>query len=199
MKNIPYVIEKTADGERGFDILSRLLQDRIICIFDAIDDQLANVVCAQMLYLEKLDPKKDIHLYINSPGGVVTAGFSIFDTMNFIRPDVCTICSGQAASMGAFLLAAGKKGKRYALPNARIMIHQPLGGVYGQVTDIQIQAKEILRLKTILNEFLAKHTGQPVAKIAEDTERDNFMGSMEAKAYGLVDHVISSSGDLPQI
>ncbi|EHF5886594.1 ATP-dependent Clp endopeptidase proteolytic subunit ClpP [Campylobacter jejuni] len=190
---IPYVIEKSSRGERSYDIYSRLLKDRIIMLSGEIHDELAASTVAQLLFLEAEDPTKDIYLYINSPGGVITSGFSIYDTMNYIKPDVCTICIGQAASMGAFLLSCGAEGKRFALPNSRIMIHQPLGGARGQATDIEIQAKEILRLKTILNDILAKNTKQKVAKIAKDTERDFFMSAQEAKEYGLIDKVLEKS------
>ncbi|EAL9694094.1 ATP-dependent Clp endopeptidase proteolytic subunit ClpP [Campylobacter jejuni] len=190
---IPYVIEKSSRGERSYDIYSRLLKDRIIMLSGEIHDELAASIVAQLLFLEAEDPTKDIYLYINSPGGVITSGFSIYDTMNYIKPDVCTICIGQAASMGAFLLSCGAEGKRFALPNSRIMIHQPLGGARGQATDIEIQAKEILRLKTILNDILAKNTNQKVAKIAKDTERDFFMSTQEAKEYGLIDKVLEKS------
>ncbi|HDZ5065644.1 TPA: ATP-dependent Clp endopeptidase proteolytic subunit ClpP [Campylobacter jejuni] len=190
---IPYVIEKSSRGERSYDIYSRLLKDRIIMLSGEIHDELASSIVAQLLFLEAEDPTKDIYLYINSPGGVITSGFSIYDTMNYIKPNVCTICIGQAASMGAFLLSCGAEGKRFALPNSRIMIHQPLGGARGQATDIEIQAKEILRLKTILNDILAKNTKQKVAKIAKDTERDFFMSAQEAKAYGLIDKVLEKS------
>ncbi|MFK0399877.1 ATP-dependent Clp endopeptidase proteolytic subunit ClpP [Campylobacter jejuni] len=190
---IPYVIEKSSRGERSYDIYSRLLKDRIIMLSCEIHDELAASIVAQLLFLEAEDPTKDIYLYINSPGGVITSGFSIYDTMNYIKPDVCTICIGQAASMGAFLLSCGAEGKRFALPNSRIMIHQPLGGARGQATDIEIQAKEILRLKTILNDILAKNTKQKVAKIAKDTERDFFMSAQEAKEYGLIDKVLEKS------
>ncbi|EAI2175683.1 ATP-dependent Clp endopeptidase proteolytic subunit ClpP [Campylobacter coli] len=190
---IPYVIEKTSRGERSYDIYSRLLKDRIIMLSGEIHDELAASIVAQLLFLEAEDPQKDIYLYINSPGGVITSGFSIYDTMNYIKPDVCTICIGQAASMGAFLLSCGAEGKRFALPNSRIMIHQPLGGARGQATDIEIQAKEILRLKAILNDILAKNTKQKVAKIAKDTERDFFMSAQEAKEYGLIDKVLEKS------
>lgn len=188
---VPMVVERSNRGERAYDIYSRLLKDRIVFVGGSIDDSVANVVVAQLLFLESEDPDKDIHLYINSPGGVVTAGLAIYDTMQYIRPDVSTICIGQAASMGALLLAAGAAGKRYALPLARIMIHQPLGGAQGQSTDIQIQAKEILRLREIGNDILVKHTGQKRDKIVQDTERDNFMDAQEAKEYGLIDEVIS--------
>jgi len=184
------VVENSSRGERAYDIYSRLLKERIIFLGGPIDDSVANVVVAQMLFLESEDPDKDIHLYINSPGGVVTAGLAIYDTMQYIKPDVSTICIGQAASMGSILLTAGAKGKRYALPHARIMIHQPLGGAQGQAADIQIQAKEILRLREVGNEILARHTGQDVDKINVDTERDNFMSAEEAKTYGLIDEVV---------
>ncbi|TKX30771.1 ATP-dependent Clp endopeptidase proteolytic subunit ClpP [Campylobacter estrildidarum] len=190
---IPYVIEKSSRGERSYDIYSRLLKDRIVMLSGEIHDDLAASIVAQLLFLEAEDPQKDIYLYINSPGGVITSGFSIYDTMNYIKPDVCTICIGQAASMGAFLLSCGAEGKRFALPNSRIMIHQPLGGARGQATDIEIQAKEILRLKTILNDILAKNTKQKVSKIAKDTERDFFMSAQEAKEYGLIDKVLEKS------
>ena len=189
----PYVIEKTSRGERSYDIYSRLLKDRIVMLSGEIHDELAASIVAQLLFLEAEDPDKDIYLYINSPGGVITSGFSIYDTMNYIKPSVCTICIGQAASMGAFLLSCGEKGKRFALPNSRIMIHQPLGGARGQATDIEIQAKEILRMKEILNEILAKNTGQKLAKIAKDTDRDFFMSAGEAKDYGIIDKVLEKS------
>ena len=188
MNYVPMVVEQSGRGERAYDIYSRLLKDRIIFLGGPIDDNVANVVIAQLLFLESED--KDIHLYINSPGGVVTAGLAIYDTMQYIKPDVSTICIGQAASMGSVLLAAGAKGKRYALPYSRIMIHQPLGGAQGQSTDIQIQAREILRIRETLNEILSRHTGQSVKKLTEDTERDNFMSALEAKKYGLIDEVI---------
>ncbi len=191
---IPIVIEQTGRGERAYDIYSRLLKDRIIMLGTPIDDHIANLIVAQLLFLEAEDPEKDIYLYINSPGGVVTAGLAIYDTMQYIKPDVVTICMGQAASMGAVLLAAGAKGKRFALPHARIMIHQPLGGFQGQATDIEIHAKEILRLKRMLNEILSKHTGQPIEKIEQDTERDYFMSAEEAKDYGLIDKVLTKRG-----
>lgn len=190
---IPYVVEKTSRGERSYDIYSRLLKDRIIMLSGEIHDDLAASIVAQFLFLEAEDPQKDIYLYINSPGGVVTSGFSIYDTMNYIKPDVCTICIGQAASMGAFLLSCGTLGKRFALPNSRIMIHQPLGGARGQATDIEIQAKEILRLKSILNDILAKNTKQKLSKIEKDTDRDFFMSAVEAKEYGLIDKVLEKS------
>ena len=187
---VPIVIEQTPRGERAYDIYSRLLKDRIILLGFPIDDHIANLIVAQLLFLESEDPEKDIFMYINSPGGVVTAGLAIYDTMRYIKPDVITICMGQAASMGAFLLSAGTKGKRYALQSARIMIHQPLGGFQGQATDIEIHAKEILRLKKYLNEKLAEHTGQPLEKVEQDTERDYFMSAYEAVDYGLIDKVI---------
>ena len=187
---VPYVIEQTSHGERSFDIFSRLLSDRIIILSDEVNDATASLVVAQMLYLESQDPDKDISLYINSPGGSVTAGMAIYDTMNFIKCDVSTICIGMAASMGAFLLAAGAKGKRYALPNSEIMIHQPLGGAKGQATDIKIHADHIIRTRERLNKILSERTGQPLDIIEKDTERDNFMTSVEAKAYGLIDEVI---------
>ncbi len=193
MSYIPYVVEKTGRGERSYDIYSRLLKDRIIMLSGEINDGVASSIVAQLLFLEAEDPEKDIYLYINSPGGVITSGFSIYDTMNYIKPDICTICIGQAASMGAFLLSCGEKGKRYALPNARIMIHQPLGGAQGQATDIEIQAKEILRLKGILNKILSQNTGQTLKKIEKDTERDFFMSSLEAKEYGLIDKVLDKN------
>ncbi len=190
MSYIPYVIEKTGRGERSYDIYSRLLKDRIIMLSGEVQDQVASSIVAQMLFLEAEDPQKDIYFYINSPGGVITAGMAIYDTMNYIRPDVCTICIGQAASMGAFLLSSGAKGKRYALPHARIMIHQPLGGAQGQATDIEIQAKEILRMKAELNEILAKNCGQTVKKLEKDTDRDNFMSAAEGVEYGIIDEVL---------
>ena len=188
---VPMVVENSSRGERAYDIYSRLLKERIIFLGGPIDDSVANVVVAQLLFLESEDPDKDIHLYINSPGGVVTAGLAIYDTMQYIKPDVSTICIGQAASMGSILLTAGAAGKRYALPHARIMIHQPLGGAQGQSTDIQIQAKELLRLREVGNNILARHTGQDPEKINVDTERDNFMSAEEAKAYGLIDEVVT--------
>ena len=188
---VPMVVENSSRGERAYDIYSRLLKERIIFLGGPIDDSVANVVVAQLLFLESEDPDKDIHLYINSPGGVVTAGLAIYDTMQYIKPDVSTICIGQAASMGSILLTAGAAGKRYALPHARIMIHQPLGGAQGQSTDIQIQAKEILRLREVGNNILARHTGQDPEKINVDTERDNFMSAEEAREYGLIDEVVT--------
>ena len=187
---IPTVIESSGRGDRAFDIYSRLLRERIVFLGQQVDDEIANLIVAQLLYLEAEDPDKDIYLYINSPGGSVSAGMGMFDTMNQIKPDVSTICIGLAASMGAFLLSAGQKGKRMSLPNSRIMIHQPLGGAQGQATDIEIQAKEILYLKNKLNHHLADHTGQPLSKIEEDTERDFFMSAEESKEYGLIDRVI---------
>jgi len=193
MSYIPYVVEKTGRGERSYDIYSRLIKDRIVMLSGEVNDQVASTIVAQFLFLEAEDPEKDIYFYINSPGGVVTAGMAIFDTMNYIRPHVATICIGQAASMGAFLLSSGEKGKRYALPHARIMIHQPLGGAQGQATDIAIQAKEILRMKAELNEILSKNTGQSVKKVEEDTDRDNFMSAKEAVEYGMIDEVLVKS------
>lgn len=198
MNYVPMVVETSNRGERAYDIYSRLLKDRIIFLGGPIDDAVANTVVAQMLFLESEDPDKDIYLYINSPGGVVTAGLAIYDTMQYIRPDVSTICIGQAASMGSVLLTAGAKGKRFALPMSRIMIHQPLGGAQGQSTDIQIQAKEILRIREVINEILADTTGQKIEKIVEDTERDNFMTAAEAKAYGLIDEVITRKAAKPE-
>ena len=200
MPLIPYVIEQSPRGERGFDIFSRLLRDRIVFLGSPIDDEVANLVIAQFLFLEAEDPEKDVHLYINSPGGSVTAGLAIYDTMQYIRPAVETICLGQAASMAAWLLAAGDKGKRLGLPNSRIMIHQPMGGVQGQASDIEIHAREILRLRERMNEILADHTGKPVEEIARDTERDYHMTGPEAEAYGLIDqvvqkHVLPGSGN----
>ena len=189
---VPMVIEQTSRGERSFDIYSRLLKERVIFIVGAIEDHMANLVVAQLLFLESENPDKDVHLYINSPGGSVTAGLSIYDTMRFIKPDVSTMCIGQAASMGAFLLSGGAKGKRFILPNARTMIHQPSGGAQGQATDIEIQAKEILFLRERLNTLLADHTGQPMDVIERDTERDRFMSSEQSVEYGLVDEVITS-------
>ena len=187
---VPYVVEQSGNGERSYDIYSRLLKDRIVILTGEINDTVASSVVAQLLFLESEDPDKDIYLYINSPGGVVTAGMAIYDTMQYIKPDVSTICVGQAASMGSLLLTAGAKGKRFALPNARIMIHQPLGGARGQSTDIQIQAQEMQRTRDMINKVLAAHTGQDLDKINADTERDNFMSAEEAVAYGLVDKVI---------
>ncbi|WP_176782569.1 MULTISPECIES: ATP-dependent Clp endopeptidase proteolytic subunit ClpP [unclassified Veillonella] len=188
---VPIVVEQTGRGERSYDIYSRLLKDRIILLSGPIDDTVANSIVAQLLFLESEDPDKDIHLYINSPGGVVTAGMAIYDTMQYIKPDVSTICVGSAASMGSLLLTAGAPGKRYALPHSRIMIHQPLGGVQGQASEIEIHAREILRLREELNGVLAHHTGQPIEVIAQDTDRDNFMSAEDAKAYGLIDEVLT--------
>jgi ATP-dependent Clp protease protease subunit len=190
MNLIPIVIERDGRGERAYDIYSRLLKERIIFVGTAIDDDVANLVIAQMLFLESEDPDKDVHLYINSPGGIVTSGLAIYDTMQYIRPKVSTLCMGQAASIAALLLAAGEKGKRYALPHARILIHQPMGGFQGQATDVDIQAKEILRLREELNAILAKHTLQPSGKIETDTERDFYMSGHQAKEYGIVDEVV---------
>jgi len=197
---VPFVLEQTHRGERSYDIWSRLLKDRIVFIGTPIADDIANLVVAQLLFLESEDPEKDVNLYINSPGGSVTAGLAIYDTMQYIKPPVSTLCMGQAASMGAVLLAAGKKTKRFALPNSRVMIHQPSGGFQGQASDIEIQAKEIHKIKRILNEILAKHTGQPVEKVAKDGDRDYFMSAIEAKEYGLVDEVMAQrpKTDLPQ-
>jgi ATP-dependent Clp protease, protease subunit len=192
---VPMVIEQTHRGERAYDIYSRLLKDRIIFIGSPITDDLANVIIAQMLFLESEDPDKDIHVYVNSPGGVVTAGLAIYDTMQYVRPDISTLCMGQAASMGAVLLAAGTKGKRFALPHARIMIHQPMGGFQGQASDIAIHAKEILRMREKLNELLAHHTGQDISTIAADTDRDNFMDCHDAKKYHLIDEVVTYGPD----
>ncbi len=191
MSYIPYVVEKSGRGERSYDIFSRLLKDRIIMLSGEVNDQVASTIVAQMLFLEAEDPEKDIYFYINSPGGVVTSGMAMYDTMNYIRPDVATICIGQAASMGSFLLSAGTKGKRFALPHARIMIHQPLGGAQGQASDIAIQAEEILRMKAELNGILAANTGQKIETIEADTDRDNFMSAAEAVKYGLIDEVLT--------
>jgi ATP-dependent Clp protease, protease subunit len=196
---VPIVVEQTARGERSYDIYSRLLKDRIIFLVGPVEDHMANLVVAQLLFLESENPDKDIHFYINSPGGVVTAGLAIYDTMQFIKPDVSTMCIGQAASMGALLLTGGAKGKRYALPHSRMMIHQPSGGVQGQATDIQIQAKEILQLKERLNKIMAHHTGQSVDVIARDTERDNFMSATQAVEYGLVDQVLEKRVIAPPV
>ena len=190
MSYIPYVVEKTGRGERSYDIYSRLLKDRIVMLSGEVNDQVASTIVAQFLFLEAEDPEKDIYFYINSPGGVVTAGMAIFDTMNYIRPHVATICIGQAASMGAFLLTAGEKGKRYALPHARIMIHQPLGGAQGQASDIQIQAAEIQRMKAELNGIISKNTGKSIKQVEKDTDRDNFMSAKEALEYGMIDEVL---------
>ncbi|HOD34518.1 MAG TPA: ATP-dependent Clp endopeptidase proteolytic subunit ClpP [Syntrophales bacterium] len=191
MPLIPIVIEQDGRGERAFDIYSRLLKDRIIFLGVPINDDVANLIIAQMLYLESEDPDKDVYFYINSPGGIVSAGLAIYDTMQYIKPQVCTVCMGQASSMGALILAAGEAGKRYALPHSRILIHQPLGGFEGQATDVEIQAKEILRLRHELNNILALHTKQPIEKIEKDTERDYYMSGEQAKSYGIIDEVIS--------
>ncbi len=193
MSYVPIVIEKTGRGERSYDIYSRLLKDRIIMLSGEVNDAVASTVVAQLLFLEAEDPDKDIYLYINSPGGVITSGMSMYDTMNYIKPDICTICIGQAASMGAFLLSSGAKGKRYALPNARVMIHQPSGGAQGQSTDIQIQAKEIQRMKDSLNSIIASQTGKDIKTVEADTERDFFMSAAEACEYGLIDKVLEKS------
>lgn len=194
---VPVVVEQTARGERAYDIYSRLLKERVVFIVGPVEDYMANLIVAQLLFLESENPDKDIHLYINSPGGSVSAGLAIYDTMQFIKPDVSTICVGQAASMGAVLLGAGKNGKRYALPNSRIMIHQPLGGFQGQATDIEIHTKEILDARDRLNKILSEHTGQPIDKIRQDTDRDNFMSGEQAKGYGLIDSVLERRGQLP--
>ena len=199
MALIPMVIDQTSRGERAYDIYSRLLKDRIIFLGTAINDDVANLLIAQMLFLESEDPDKDINLYVNSPGGIVTAGLAVYDTMQYIKPDVTTVCIGQAASMGALLLAAGAAKKRYALPHARIMIHQPMGGFQGQASDIEIQAKEILRMKDALNEILVRHTGKNMDDVQRDTDRDFFMSGAEAKTYGIVDHVITNRDDLDKI
>ena len=193
MSYIPYVVEQTGRGERSYDIYSRLLKDRIIMLSGEVNDQVASTIVAQLLFLEAQDPDKEIYFYINSPGGVITSGLAMFDTMNYIKPDIVTICIGQAASMGAFLLSSGAKGKRYALPNARIMIHQPSGGAQGQSTDIQIQAEEIQRLKDTLNEIMADNCGKKAKQLERDTERDNFMSSAEAVEYGLIDQILTKS------
>lgn len=193
MSLVPMVVEQTSRGERSYDIFSRLLKDRIIMLSGEIDDNLSNLVVSQLLFLESEDPDKDIYIYINSPGGSITAGMAIYDTMEYIKPDVSTICIGMAASMGAFLLSSGQKGKRFALPNSEIMIHQPLGGFKGQATDIDIHAKRILKIKDTLNEILSKNTNQPIDKIKKDVERDYFMSAEEAKNYGLVDNVITKN------
>ena len=187
---IPYVVEQTGKGERTYDIYSRLLLDRIVFISGEVNDEMANAVCAQLLFLQSQDAKKEISVYVNSPGGSVTAGLAIYDTMQFVKCPIATYCIGQAASMGAVLLAAGEKGRRFALPNARIMIHQPWGGAEGKASDIEITAREILRLKEVLNEILAKHSGRPIEEVVRDTDRDHFMGAAEAKAWGLVDEVL---------
>jgi len=193
---VPMVVEKSTHGERSYDIYSRLLKDRIIFLGTGVDDNVANLIVAQLLFLQSEDPEKDVHLYVNSPGGSVTAGLAIYDTMQFIKPDVCTYCLGQCASMGAVLLTAGAKGKRYALPHSRIMIHQPWGGAQGTASDISIQANEILRMKKELNQMLADHAGQDVAKVEQDTDRDYFMSAQEAKNYGLIDEVVASVPNL---
>jgi ATP-dependent Clp protease, protease subunit len=192
---VPMVVEQTSRGERAYDIYSRLLKERVIFLVGPIDDHMANVVVAQLLFLESENPDKDIHLYINSPGGVVTAGMAIYDTMQYIKPDVTTMCIGQAASMGALLLASGKAGKRYALPHSRVMIHQPLGGYQGQASDIEIHTREILTIRDRLNNILAHHTGQPVEQIARDTDRDNFLSAVQARDYGLIDAVLERRAD----
>ncbi len=199
MTIIPMVIDQTSRGERAYDIYSRLLKDRIIFLGTTINDEVANLLIAQLLYLESEDPDKDINFYINSPGGIVTAGLAVYDTMQYIKPDITTVCIGQAASMAALLLAAGTRKKRYALPNARIMIHQPMGGFQGQASDIEIQAKEILRMKETLNRILEQHTGQELEQIQKDTDRDYFMSGKEAQNYGIVDHVIRSRDDLDHL
>jgi ATP-dependent Clp protease, protease subunit len=196
---IPMVIEQSSRGERAYDIYSRLLKDRIVFLGTPINDEIANLLIAQFLFLESDDPEKDINFYINSPGGVVTAGLAVYDTMQYIKPDVTTVCIGQAASMGAVLLAAGTNGKRYSLPHARILIHQPMGGFQGQASDIAIQAKEILRMKETLNRILVDHTGKDIERIQADTDRDFFMSGLEAKEYGIVDHVITNRDDLDKL
>ncbi len=193
---VPMVVEQTSRGERAYDIYSRLLKERVIFLVGPIDDHVANVVVAQLLFLESENPDKDINLYINSPGGVVTAGMAIYDTMQYIKPDVATMCIGQAASMGSLLLAAGAKGKRYSLPHSRVMIHQPLGGYQGQASDIEIHTREILNIRDRLNRVLSHHTGQPLERIAKDTDRDNFMSAPDAKAYGLIDEVLERRPDI---
>lgn len=195
---VPYVVEQTHRGERSYDIYSRLLKDRIVMLGTEVDDDVANVIVAQLLFLESEDPDKDINLYINSPGGSVTSGLAIYDTMQYVKPAVSTICVGQAASMAAMLLLAGAKGKRFALPNARIMIHQPMGGARGQATDIDIQAREILRMKAKLNELIAKHTNQTLERVEKDTDRDYFMGPVEAKQYGIIDEVVVQKKAMPR-
>ncbi len=196
MPLIPMVIEQSSRGERAYDIYSRLLKDRIIFLGSAMNDDVANLIIAQLLFLESEDPEKDINFYINSPGGVVTSGLAVYDTMQYVKPDIATVCIGQAASMGAVLLAAGSAGKRYALPNARIMIHQPMGGFQGQASDVEIHAREMLRMKQDLNNILSVHTGKPIEQLQTDTDRDYFMSGEEACAYGLVDHVIAKRDDL---
>ena len=199
MPLVPMVIEQSSRGERAYDIYSRLLKDRIIFLGSAINDEIANLLIAQLLFLESEDPDKDINFYINTPGGIVTAGLAVYDTMQYIKSDIATVCIGQASSMGAVLLAAGAAGKRYALPNARIMIHQPLGGSQGQASDIAIQAKEILRIRDKLNDIIVKHTGQPLDKVEKDTDRDFFMSGVEAKEYGLIDTVMVNRDDLDKL
>ena len=194
---VPMVIEQTAKGERSFDIYSRLLKENVIFLVGQVEDHMANLIVAQMLFLEAENPEKDIFLYINSPGGSVTAGMAIYDTMNFIKPDVSTVCIGQAASMGAFLLSGGAKGKRYCLPNSRVMIHQPLGGFQGQASDFEIHAKEILSIKEKLNRLMADHTDRPYDDLARDTDRDNFLSAQESLDYGLIDHIMKSRNDIP--
>jgi ATP-dependent Clp protease, protease subunit len=196
---IPMVIEQSSRGERAYDIYSRLLKDRIIFLGTAMNDEVANLLIAQLLFLESEDPDKDINFYINSPGGIVTAGLAVYDTMQYIKPDIATVCIGQAASMGALLLTAGTRGKRYSLPNSRILIHQPMGGFQGQASDIEIQAKEILRMKETLNQILVRHTGKDLTQIQNDTDRDFFMSGIEAKEYGIIDHVIENRDDLNKI
>lgn len=199
MPLIPMVIEQSSRGERAYDIYSRLLKDRIVFLGSAMNDEIANLIIAQLLFLESEDPEKDINFYINSPGGVVTSGLAVYDTMQYIKPPIATVCIGQAASMGAVLLAAGTHGKRFSLPNSRIMIHQPMGGSQGQASDIEIQAKEILRMKERLNQIISEHTGKTIKQVQKDTDRDHFMSGEEAKAYGLVDHVILSRDDLEKL
>jgi ATP-dependent Clp protease protease subunit len=196
---IPMVIEQSSRGERAYDIYSRLLKDRIIFLGTAMNDEVANLLIAQLLFLESEDPDKDINFYVNSPGGIVTAGLAVYDTMQYIKPDIATVCIGQAASMGAVLLTAGTKGKRYSLPNSRILIHQPMGGFQGQASDIEIQAKEILRMKETLNQILVRHTGRDLGQIQNDTDRDFFMSGVEAKEYGIIDHVIKNRDDLNKL
>ncbi len=199
MPLIPMVIEQSSRGERAYDIYSRLLKDRIIFLGSAMNDEVANLLIAQLLFLESEDPDKDINFYINSPGGLVTAGLAVYDTMQYIKPDIATVCIGQAASMGALLLTAGSSGKRYSLPNARILIHQPMGGFQGQASDVEIQAKEMLRMKASLNQILVKHTGKTMDQIQRDTDRDYFMSAEEAKVYGIIDHVIANREDLDRM
>jgi len=199
MPLVPMVIEQSSRGERAYDIYSRLLKDRIIFLGTALNDEIANLLIAQMLFLESEDPNREINFYINSPGGIVTAGLAVYDTMQYVKPDIATVCIGQAASMGALLLTAGTDGKRYSLPNSRIMIHQPMGGAQGQASDIALQAKEILRVRETLNQILARHTRRPLEEIEKDTDRDYFMSGTDAKAYGIVDHVITNRDDLESI